>query len=318
MAAVATSTVGLYAAVAHCEHKPEQHVKVTDVLKYLASRTQEVFILALENNPSVIKKFANCIKLTADWFRHFEKPISQSFAKVAGEMNVTRTVLATLEVFTKWKDVKAPLRETTIFVPSSKGITPLDKGGAIQSSNYAEAAPMWEKSLKKASQVADWVFSVSDMAEYMMNAGVIHLSQKVASHVKYALSAVTTLGSFVMSGFSVCEEVYKLATGYIVRANSSYRYDSKHLEAGVIWEMTWEDKVHSGIKIAMGLSYLVLAGQSVYALAGVPGPFAAYAKTITLAASSMATVTSLANHFWDKIAISTLGRSGQGFLPKSA
>jgi hypothetical protein len=274
---------------------------------YVAGRTVDVFCKALKDS-NLLKKMANCFGLAAEWFRHLEMPVSPTFGNLAKEMMVAKIIIGAAEVYTKWEPVVKPLRDRTVFVQGNLAGSQVDAHGALQNGVQADDAPAWEKVAKKAAQVSDWVFSLSDFSHYVMNSGVVEFAKETAQSVRFGLNTAITVAGFTLSGFSLWEEGHKLYHGNIVRADPALRNGLVQHADGFVWKMTWEDQVHSWIKIAMSVAYLVLSIYGAFALFGVLLPYAAVAKT---AALSVATLTALANHFWERIAIDSLGRAQQ-------
>jgi len=280
-----------------------------EYLGYMAGRVVDIFCQSIKD-PSRLKKFANCIGLFVEWLNLFEMPVNPVLDSVAKEMMVTKTVLGTVEVFSKWESVVKPLRERTVFVKGQNLATPLE--AVKDTPNVAPEAPLWEKAMKKATQVADWVFGFSEFSQYVMNSGVVAVSKEVGKQIRFGLSCAMVVSGFTISGFSLWEEGHKLSHGYIVRSDPSVGREGqvKHAD-GFIWKMTWEDQVHSWIKIAMSVAFLVLTICGACGLGGILLPGAAVIKTVAV---SVSTVTALGSYFWERIAVDSLERSLQGYV----
>lgn len=263
-----------------------------EYLLYIVGRTVNIFCKAVKDT-NLLKKFATGISLSAEWLRHFDIPVSPSLSIVTKHMMTVKGVIGAAEAFYKWGDIGTPLRDRTIV--------------ALSNSAQAAEASMWEKAAKKTSQVFDWILSVHDLATYALNSGLISVAKESVPTIKYGLSAVQVIAGFSMSGFGIWEESVKLTTGNIVRADTTVKGPGD----GLIWKATFEDQVHSWIKMAMNVAYLVLAVYGLATLAGVILPAAATVKLVCL---SVATAAALLNHLWKEIAIDSLNRAKQPLI----
>jgi len=276
-------------------------------LLYIVGRTVDIFCKALKDS-NLLKKFATGIGLSAEWLRHFDVPVGPVLNTVAKEMMTAKGILGAAEMYVKWDGVVKPWRERTVVAwdVDASDVNPVN--GALQ--NHVQAAPasIWEQVAKKASQVSDWAFGAYDFATYALNTGLVSVAKESVPTIKYGLGVVQVVAGFSMSGFGIWEEGVKLWTGNIVRSDASIKGNQVVPGDGYVWKATFEDQVHSWIKIAMGVAYFVLA---VYGLAALVGVLLPAAATVKLACLSVATVTALANHFWEKIAIDSLNRAGQ-------
>jgi hypothetical protein len=259
----------------------------------------------LRNDPVAYRKYLDqhpadglqfVVYLVVDIFTNFCKAMKEAgiAKKVFGEiavltgsnaMKTAKTWLGYSEVFSKADNLTKPLRERTVEVYQNDKGTELNTDGTLANGVQAGPASQWEAAAKKASQVADWVMPVMDVGEYL--AGQVVL-----------LSGIRSVAGVVLSTQGLYEEVTRLSTGNIVRAD-------KTNADGFVWKMRQEDEVHSWMKVVMNVAYLAMG---VFGLAGlavnIPG-------AVFLGCYFVGNSANLLSHFWEKICIDPLGRAQQ-------
>lgn len=220
--------------------------------------------------------------------------------KVAMTVAAFKLVVGATEVFSKRSVFKDPLRNYSICVPKDR-----------ETSNTGEKAPLatiWEKVFKKAAQGGDWALCLSAHINYWIETEIVILTKETVNKIRVGfLGGLNSFGGLIFSAFGLWEGWCILRSGYIVRADTHQNLDSRKEEPGdgFIWKATWEDKVHSWIKVAMCIGFLVIGIYGLGAWAGFILP----CKEILVVCSNVTNITAIASYYCERLMIDTLGRA---------
>jgi len=275
------------------------------VLQYALYAVADIFLQFAKSFKDIsFIKDSLALVYAIKWFQH-DLPLAAQLCRVCNTFRAVIGILGATQAITKLADVAHPLREKTIVVLNNTEGTFLGDDGKVQNGVQAGPVSNYEMVAKKVQQVADWITSVADLGRFCLQE---KLFPSMAEWVTFKnLTVIGGTAGIVASSYALWEETVKLSTGNLVRAEPD-QYNT--VADGFVWRMTWEDKIHSWLKVAMYVSSVALELLTILALFpafNITPPFIIFFL-------GLASSFHIASYLWERIAIDSLERAHRTYI----